>query len=179
MPQKWTRRFIFLFFPIREWNNWNNESSYRYQLDLLCIHSNIDIFTVTIPEPEECTPPSLGVLSVMVGAPYHQVLEFNNQERLARCTGPPALFDPSQKGNWENVRNETMNRRSFQFKSEAFEPLPVVSGGGALYLSSIVPSTARICIRADIDESSFFAMPSHDEGSGWTSHDRNQGPHSG
>lgn len=55
-----------------------------------------------------------------------QVLEYNNEEKKARQVGPPLVFDASQKGNWENIRNETMNGKPFRFKSEAFEPPPSV-----------------------------------------------------
>lgn len=47
-------------------------------------------------------------------------------EKLSRQTDPPVAFDGSQKGNWENVRNEVTNGRPFRFRSEIFETPPSV-----------------------------------------------------
>lgn len=56
----------------------------------------------------------------------YQISECNNLEKLARQAGPPLVFDASQKGNWENIRNEAINGKPFRFKREILEaPLNV------------------------------------------------------
>lgn len=56
-----------------------------------------------------------------------KILEYNNSEKFARQTGSPLVFDASQKGNWENVRNECINGKPFRFNCDILEPPPSVS----------------------------------------------------
>ena len=56
-----------------------------------------------------------------------KILEYNNSEKFARQAGPPLVFDASQKGNWENVRNECFNGKPFRFSGDILEPPPSVS----------------------------------------------------
>ncbi|CAB1096745.1 unnamed protein product [Ectocarpus sp. CCAP 1310/34] len=45
-------------------------------------------------------------------------------EKLARQTGPLSVFDASQKGDWDNTRNETVNGKPYRLKGTILEVLP-------------------------------------------------------
>lgn len=55
-----------------------------------------------------------------------QILERNNVEKLARQTGPNSVYDASQRGDWNNTRNETINGKPCQLKGTILEELPQV-----------------------------------------------------
>lgn len=55
-----------------------------------------------------------------------QILEYNNEEKTVRQAARCRLFDVSQKGNGENIRNETINGKPVRFRSDMLEdPLKV------------------------------------------------------
>ncbi|CAM9877744.1 unnamed protein product [Scytosiphon promiscuus] len=71
----------------------------------------------------------MGHYELDLGKPMHQlaarkILEWNNLEKLARQTGAFSVFDTSQKGNWENTRNELVNGKHCRLKGTILEELP-------------------------------------------------------
>ncbi|CAM9361361.1 unnamed protein product, partial [Ectocarpus sp. 12 AP-2014] len=71
----------------------------------------------------------MGHYELDLSKPMHQlaarkILECNNIEKLARQTGPLSVFDASQKGDWDNTRNETVNGKPYRLKSTILEVLP-------------------------------------------------------
>lgn len=55
-----------------------------------------------------------------------QILERNNLEKLARQTGELSVFDVSQRGDWNNTRNEAINGKPCQLRGTVLEELPKV-----------------------------------------------------
>lgn len=55
-----------------------------------------------------------------------QILECNNFEKLARQTRVLTVFDVSQRGDWNNTRNETVNGKPCHLKGTILEELPKV-----------------------------------------------------
>lgn len=47
-------------------------------------------------------------------------------EKLARQTAPLPVFDASQRGDWDNTRNETVNGKPCRLKGTILEALPQV-----------------------------------------------------
>ncbi|CAM9587870.1 unnamed protein product, partial [Discosporangium mesarthrocarpum] len=71
----------------------------------------------------------MGSYELDLSKPMHRlaarkVLEYNNVHKFSRQEGRREVFDVSQKGNWENVRNETLNGKPFRFRSDKFESPP-------------------------------------------------------
>lgn len=67
-------------------------------------------------------------------------------EKLERQAGPPLVFDASQKGNWENIRNEAMNGKPFRFRSDILEDPPNVRRGSAQCII-VYPPVQQTAIR--------------------------------
>ncbi|CAN0006032.1 unnamed protein product, partial [Choristocarpus tenellus] len=74
----------------------------------------------------------MGSYELDLSKPMHRlamkkVVEHNNVQKLARQREGLELFDVSQKGSWENVRNEALNGKAFRFRSDKFDSPPTVS----------------------------------------------------
>ena len=54
-----------------------------------------------------------------------QILESNYVEKHKRQTGPPLVFDASQKGDWDNIRNGYVDGKPSRIKREILETLIV------------------------------------------------------
>ncbi|CAN0284943.1 unnamed protein product [Ectocarpus sp. 6 AP-2014] len=91
----------------------------------------------------------MGHYELDLSKPMHQlaarkILECNNMEKLARQTGPLSVFDASQKGDWNNTRNETVNGKPYRLKGTILDALPQA---GTLEIDYV--STSRPPFRSD------------------------------
>ncbi|CAM9396635.1 unnamed protein product [Pylaiella littoralis] len=89
----------------------------------------------------------MGHFELDLAKPMHRlaarkILEANNLEKLARQTSPHSVFDVSQRGDWDNTRNETVNGKPCRQRGTILEALPKA---GALELDYV--STTRPPVR--------------------------------
>eukprot|EP00903_Cladosiphon_okamuranus_P020889 g19182.t1 len=83
----------------------------------------------------------MGHFELDLAKPMHRlaaqkILECNNLEKLARQSRAFSVFDASQRGDWNNTRNETLNGKPCRVKGTILDELPQAGTLGIDFTSS-------------------------------------------